>query len=154
VTPVSSRLRGDRGTVGGIEALPFGVLVFVVGSLLTANAWAVVDVKLAVTSASREAVRRYVEASDHDRAVNEATVVARDAIRSHGRDPDRAHLRIDHAGGRPWGRCTRVTMTVSYPVPALSLPWIGGYGDAFEVRADHSEIVDPFRAGLPGASRC
>ena len=32
----------DRGQVGGIEALPFGLLVFVVGALLVANAWAVV----------------------------------------------------------------------------------------------------------------
>jgi hypothetical protein len=32
----------DSGQVGGIEALPFGLLVFVVGALLVANAWAVV----------------------------------------------------------------------------------------------------------------
>ena len=32
----------DAGMVGGVEALPFGLLVFVVGSLLVANAWAVV----------------------------------------------------------------------------------------------------------------
>jgi hypothetical protein len=63
-------------------------------------------------------------------------------------------VHIEHHGGRAWGRCTRVTVTVSYPVPAVSLPWIGGYGHAFDVRADHSEIVDPFRAGLPGVGRC
>ena len=38
----SARCRGDAGQVGGIEALPFGLLVFVVGTLLIANAWAVV----------------------------------------------------------------------------------------------------------------
>jgi hypothetical protein len=37
-----TRDRGDdRGQVGGIEVLPFGLLVFVVGTLLVANAWAV-----------------------------------------------------------------------------------------------------------------
>ena len=41
--------------------LPFGVLIFVVGSLLIANAWAVVDAKLATTAAAREAARAYVE---------------------------------------------------------------------------------------------
>ena len=54
----------DCGQVGGIEVLPFGLLVFIVGTLLVANAWAVVDAKLAVTSAAREAVRSYVEADD------------------------------------------------------------------------------------------
>jgi hypothetical protein len=31
----------DAGVVGGIEALPFGLLVFVLGATLVANAWAV-----------------------------------------------------------------------------------------------------------------
>jgi hypothetical protein len=35
------RARSDAGQVGGIEALPFGLLVFVVGATLVANAWAV-----------------------------------------------------------------------------------------------------------------
>ena len=34
--------RTDAGQVGGIEALPFGLLVFVIGALLVANCWAVV----------------------------------------------------------------------------------------------------------------
>ena len=35
-----TRRRSDRGQVGGIEVLPFGLLVFVVGTLLVANVWA------------------------------------------------------------------------------------------------------------------
>jgi hypothetical protein len=45
----------DAGMVGGIETLPFGLLVFVVGSLLVAQAWAVVDAKLAVDAAASRA---------------------------------------------------------------------------------------------------
>ncbi len=41
------RARGDAGQVGGFEAIPFGVLVFVLGALLITNAWAVIDAKLA-----------------------------------------------------------------------------------------------------------
>ena len=41
------RCAGDAGQVGGIEALPFGLLIFVVGTLLIANAWAVIDAKFA-----------------------------------------------------------------------------------------------------------
>ena len=59
-----TRLAGDGGQVAGIEALPFGVLIFVVGALLVSNLWAVVDAKIVVDAAAREAVRAYVEAPD------------------------------------------------------------------------------------------
>ncbi len=64
--------RDDRGQVAGIEAVPFGILIFVVGALLIANAWAVIDVKMAVTSAAREAARTYVEAPSHSIGREEA----------------------------------------------------------------------------------
>ena len=60
-------LRGDAGMVGGIEVLPFGVLIFVVGSLLVANAWAVVDTKFMVTSAAREAAHNLETAIGNSR---------------------------------------------------------------------------------------
>ena len=69
---MSTRCSGDRGQIAGIEAIPFGVLLFIVGALLVANAWAVIDVKMTVTSAAREAARTYVEAPDHATAVASA----------------------------------------------------------------------------------
>jgi Flp pilus assembly protein TadG len=146
--------RDDRGQVGGIEVLPFGLLIFVVGSLLIANAWGVVDAKLAVTSAAREAVRAYVEAPDSGAAQAEAQAAARTAIDGHGRNGTRARIEFQHLDDRPYARCTRAVVTVSYPVPAIALPFIGGYGDAFEVSARQSEIVDPYRSGLPGEATC
>ncbi|MCD9622363.1 hypothetical protein [Rhabdothermincola salaria] len=146
--------RDDRGQVGGIEVLPFGILVFVIGSLLVANAWGVVDAKLAVTSAAREAVRAYVEAPDAASALAAADAAARASIEGHGRNGARATVHIEHPDGRPYGRCTRAVVTVHYPVPALALPWIGGYGAAFDVVARQSEVVDPYRSGLPGEASC
>jgi hypothetical protein len=148
------RLCGDYGSVGGVEVLPFGLLVFAVGSLLVANVWAVVDTKLAVVSAARDAARVYVEAPSHGAATVRAHQVARDTMREHDRSAERAQVRIDHEGGRPWARCTRVVVTITYRVPALTLPWIGGYGDDLDVRAEHSELVDPFRSGLTGVGTC
>lgn len=145
-----ARCRGDAGVVGGLEVLPFGVLVFVVGSLLVANAWAVVDAKLAVTSAAREAVRAYVEAPDEHSAGAGAAAAARSALAGHGRDPARLELSID--GG--FGRCAPVTAVAAYPVPAVSLPFVGGFGTGFTVRASHSEVVDPYRSGLGGEADC
>ena len=56
--------------------------------------------------------------------------------------------------GRRHARCTRVTVTVHHPVPAIRLPFIGGYGHGFDVVASQSEVVDPYRSGLPGEATC
>jgi hypothetical protein len=146
---VTARGRGDAGQVGGIEALPFGLLIFVVGALLIANAWAVVDAKFATDAAARQAVRTFVEATRADDALAEARPAGLDAVEAHGRDPARAT--VDPLGAARLERCERVTFEVVYEVPALSLPFIGGYGRApFRVRSAHSELVDPFRSGVPG----
>lgn len=146
--------RGDAGQVAGIEVIPFGILIFVVGSLLIANAWAVVDAKAAVVTAAREAARSYVEAPDEQTGSDLALAAFEDTFSGYGRNPDRATLTIDHEGGGPWARCQRVRATVRYRIPALSLPWIGGYGHHFDVRSTHSEVIDPFRAGLPAGGTC
>lgn len=153
-TPVTPRARGDAGQLAGIEALPFGVLVFVVGALLAANAWAVVDARFVVAAASREAVRAYVEAPDPVSAAALADRAARDTVAGHGRNPDRVRLSVTLPPGRGWGRCGRVEITARYPVPTLTLPFVGGYGEGFEAVATHSELIDPYRAGLPGRASC
>jgi hypothetical protein len=144
--------RGDeRGAVGGIEVLPLGLLVLVVGTLLVVNAWAVVDAKFATDAAARQAARTYVESEDPIVAVDRAVAAGLASIEAHGRDPSRAGLRPVQRADLV--RCARVTFEATYEVPALSLPFIGGYGRApFEVRSSHSELVDPFRAGLSGSA--
>lgn len=145
------RCRGDSGQVGGIEALPFGLLIFVVGSLLIANAWAVVDAKFATDAAARQAVRTFVEADDPETAEADARAAGLAAIDAHGRDPARAI--VGPVGEVLLIRCERVTFEAVYEVPVLSLPFIGGYGRApFRVRSAHSELVDPFRSGVSGSA--
>ena len=149
----------DDGQVGGIEALPLGVLTFVLGTLLIANVWAVVDAKMAVDAAAREATRRYVEATEGTGAEEAAVVAGLAALEAHGRDPARADVWLEALvtpdGRAAFERCARATFSASYHVPALSLPLIGGYGQGFEVTSSHSELVDPFRDGVPGdASAC
>jgi hypothetical protein len=143
------RCHGDTGQVGGIEAIPFGLLVFVVGTLLVANAWAVVDAKFATDAAARQAARTYVEATDAAGALPLAEEAAAAALAGHGRDPVRATVRP--VGDLTFVRCARATFEVTYEVPAITLPFIGGYGTSpFLVRSTHSEVVDPFRNGVPG----
>jgi hypothetical protein len=160
------RARSDAGQAGGVEALPFGLLVFVVGATLVANAWAVVDAKFAVDAAARQATRSYVEAeidgaggggSDRTRAAEDAAVEAGlAALTAHGRDPAAAQVALtalEPVGGQSgFTRCARATFTASYEVPALTLPWIGGFGHGIDVTSSHSELVDPYRSGVPGSA--
>lgn len=143
--------RGERGAVGGLEALPFSVLIFVAGSLLLLNAWGVIDAKFAVTSAAREATRTYAEAADPASGDAAARRTARDAIASYGRDPDRLELRGPRGA---FVRCARVSYTATYPVPAIRVPFVGGFGHGFDVTATHTERIDDLRSGLPGEARC
>lgn len=137
--------------MGGVEAAVFGVLVFVFGTLLVVNGWAVVDAKLAAGSAAREATRSYVEAGDASEAGTAAQRAAEEAIRGHGRRVDRMALRsVDGT----FARCARVTLEATYRVPLLAIPVLGQRGTGFTVAARHSEVVDPYRSGPAGEAAC
>jgi len=152
------RLSEERGAVGGFEVLPFGFLVFVAGTLLLTNAWAVVDGKVAVTAAAREAARAYVESpGPAGTALEQATVAARGAIQGHGRDP--ARMRLAPVGPLAFRRCARVTFEVTYEVATINVPWLGSLGGGVVgTSARHSEVVDPYRSDVPlgwdGGVRC
>lgn len=149
---LAGRLRRDqRGQAGGLEGLVFGVLLFVFGTLLVANAWGVVDAKLAASSAAREATRSYVESTSTAEAERSAAAAAREAIEGHGRDWDRTTLSLD---GEGFARCARVTASVTYRVPLVAVPLLGQHGSGLTVTARHSEIVDPYRAGLAEEGGC
>ncbi len=143
--------RGEEGFAGGAEGLVFGLLLFVVGTLLVGNAWSVVDTKLALDAASREAARTYVEAPDGPDAASEARQAATTTMEGYGRDPGSGSVVIE---GAPFGRCVRVTIAVSERAPLVELPLLGIAGHAEEVTAEHSELVDPYRSGLPGTALC
>lgn len=144
--------RDERGQVGGIEGVIFGVLVFVLGTLLVANAWGVIDAKLAASSAAREAARTYAEAGSGDDAWPAARAAARDAIEGHGRDWTRTS--VDPPQGVRFERCERFSVEVRYDVPLVAIPLLGQHGTGIEVSARHSEVVDPYRSGLPGTAKC
>lgn len=144
--------RDEDGQVGGIEGVLFGVLVFVLGTLLVANAWGVIDAKLAASSAAREAARTYAEAASRDDAWPAARQAAKDAIEGHGRDWSRAS--VEPPLGVQFERCERFTVVVRYDVPLVVVPLLGQHGTGLAVTARHSEIIDPYRSGVPGVARC
>lgn len=152
----STGAAGDRGQVAGIEALPFGLLIFVAGSLLLVNMWGVVDCKFAADAAAREAARYVVESARLDRDPAEvragAEAVALRTLRDHGRErPPSVHVRPEDALLQ---RCERIQVTVSTKVPAIQLPFFGGFGESFDIVATHSELIDPTRSGVGGRADC
>ncbi len=141
----------EAGQVGGIEVLPLALLVFVAGALLVTNAWAVVDAKMAASAAAREATRAYAEVPagmDQEGAWARATMAAQDTLLAYEVPPERISLQ-PLAAPDPL-RCARVVIEAGVAVPFITVPWLGGFGEGFVVRARHSELVDPFRSGLEG----
>ncbi|MGH9186650.1 MAG: hypothetical protein ACRD0U_12680 [Acidimicrobiales bacterium] len=108
---------------------------------------------MAVTAAAREAARTLVEAPSYADGRASAAGAARDAIAGYGRDPDDLELELP-GGTSTFRRCGRIVVIARYRVPAITLPWIGGFGDGFAVRATHTEVVDPFRRGLGATADC
>ena len=148
-----TRCEREEGQVGGVEGLVFGVLVFVLGTLVVANAWGVVDAKMAAGSAAREATRAFVEsdATTTEEALAEAEDVARRTIAGYGRDPAKLAVVPEELALR---RCARVTLRAEYPVPLIALPLFGSHGHGFTATGRHSEVVDPYRAGLQDRGAC
>lgn len=150
--PVAELLADERGVVGGVEVLPFGFLIFVAFSLVIANAWAVVDAKLAVEAAAREAGRAFVEAHDPDIAPAAADRAARAAVAGAGRDPSRLSIEVRVDGD--YERCAVVEHRTSYQVAGLTVPFIGAFGSSFTVNGHHRGVVDPFASAPGRTNRC
>lgn len=153
----------DRGAVGGLEGLAFGVLIFVSGMLLIMSVWTVIDTKMAVAMAAREAVRSYVETPAEagvtlgrvqpmERATNAAIL----AMGSYGKRAGDVQVRaVDDSGATVaplFERCEPIRIEVSYPIE-LSLPYADEVTN-LSASATASELVDPLRAGLGGEAGC
>ena len=160
----SIRVRGtaisdaDGGFVAGLEALAFGVLVFVFGTLILLNAWAVVDAKFATNGAAREAVRAVVEtpggATLSDLQLREiALEAARTASAAHGYAPGAVTIRpLTASGTLSQTRCAPVRIEAIVEVRATTLPGLVG-PRLTTVASVHEEVIDPFRSGLRAEDR-
>ncbi len=143
----------ERGAIGGVEGLAFGVLVFVFGTLIIVNAWGVVDAKMATAAAAREAARAYVESDTAASAEQHSVAAATDVMRGHGRVVDA--VTIDAAvAGDSFRRCQPITASVSTKVPRVPLPLLQRSGGDYTVTSTHSEVVDPYRSGIAGSANC
>ena len=155
-TAAGRRWRRQDGFIGGAEALIFGVLIFLGGSITVLNAWAVMDAKMAVTAAAREGARTAVDAPAGSEVADVLALVdvtTREALTAQGRDT--GNLTGAPSVSGTLARCAPVTVEVAYRVRGIRGPWVGTFGGAsIEVTGRHTEVVDPFRSGLPGEAGC
>ncbi len=93
----------------------------------------------------------YVEAPDAGQAESLALEAGRSEVAARGRSPSRATV---HLAAGSFQRCQLVTLEVTYVVPTITLPLVGGWGDGLRVSARHGEIVDPYRNGPEGEADC
>jgi hypothetical protein len=142
----------ERGAIGGLEGLVFGILLFAFGTLMVVNAWAVVDGKMVASAAAREATRTFVESPNERAAILNANDAAKNVI--NGRRQTQTSVEITPLGNGGYGRCEKVTATVRLSIPRVSLPLIGGTGGTFPVSATHTEVIDPYRSGLTSTATC
>ncbi len=144
IAAIRERLRDERGAIGGAEMLPLGFLVFVVGSIMILNAWTVVDSWMAVSTAAREGARVYVESDPLDAWPNAEARIS-EVMEEYGRGeralPPTAPALADYE------RCAVVTITASYELAFITVPFVGGIGSLDVIEARHSERIDPYRAG-------
>ena len=131
-----------------VEAVPLAVLTFVLGTLVVAHAWAVVDTRNEASAAAHAGVRAFVEAPA-GQARGAARAAAR-AVLADSRSAERSwQVRVI---GRP-ERCRPVTVRVTGRVPGLGLPWLARLA-VVPVDVSHTEVVDPYRSGLAGPADC
>lgn len=149
----------EDGFVAGGEALALGVVVFVLGTLLVLSAWRLVDGKLAVETAAREAARAVVEAPVDVLVDPVAGAALADAA---ARSTMVAHRGPDDAAGATWRfvdtrvvgeavRCAPIAATVRIDVDTVRLPLLGGGLGTVRLVGEHVERVEPYRGGLPAA---
>lgn len=123
----------------------FGVLVFVLGTLVVSGAWSVIDAKFAADSAAAAGTRTFVEAPGGTDPTAAARQAAEDAWRGFGRSgvPD-VSVSTDALD-----RCAPVTVIVRAKVTLIP---VFGRGGQMEVSASRTEVVDPYRSGLGKAT--
>ena len=161
---------GEDGFLGGLDALAFGALIFVSGTLLVVNAWSVVDTRMAVGAAAREAARvvagvegdayePHIGGGPEPREALASLARARaiEALEQHGRDvtgiDPTTMVTFSPLPASP--RCAVIEATVTYDAPTIALPFVGAFfPGGIPVTVTHRERIDPFRAGLPGEATC
>ena len=142
------RTCGERGAVGGLEALLAGFLILFGGAGLVVNAWAVIETRTALDSAAREYLRAYTSQSDGQSAAFAGSDAVRQVLVARG--TELRGLTIDAPDSSQFGPCQPVEVTLSLEVPEMRVPFIDALGPS-TVTVTSAELVDAHREMTAGA---
>ena len=120
------------------------MLVFISGTLLIVNAWAVVTNRSTADSLAREYLRAYTKEPSRPAALAAGQRVVDAILDADGLPHDR--VRIDPP--TQWAACAAATVTVRLTVPEVRAPFLGGFGTT-EIVVTHRDRLDGYRAGVP-----
>lgn len=138
----------ERGQAGA-EVIA-GCVVLIIGLVFVfANLWAVLDAKMAVSSAARNAVQAYVEQNTPADAERAARAEASELLSS--RFPERWDT---ETSATRFERCQPIAIRVTVDIPLIAVPFLGSLGGTKTVSATHRSRIDPFRSGVPGEVDC
>lgn len=144
MTPASMT---ERGAVAGLDALLFGTLILLAGTVLIVNLWSVIETRTALDAATREYLRTYTTSTDGPAAAVQADRAARTVLEQRG-TPLRS-LRIDPPEVARFGPCEPSTVQLEATVPAIRLPFLDDLG-ATVVSVTATELIPPHRELAPG----
>jgi hypothetical protein len=137
-------MTGDRGQAAGVEALPFGVLVFVTGTLIAVSAWGVVTARGLADSVAREYLRGYTRATSATQAGTEGRRLAAAVMAARSVEASRVTI----TEPTNFVACAPATVRVRIVVPLLRAPFVGDLTET-AVEVERTDRVDPYRVGVP-----
>ena len=118
----------ERGVVAGGEALLFGVLILLGGTLLIVDVWGLLDTRSTLDAAAREYLRSYTEQTDRQLALHAGDRAARDVMAAAGRPV--GDLTIVPPPARSFGPCGTAEVQLSVRTPDTALPFLDGRSNA------------------------
>ena len=139
----------DEGTAV-LEFVFLGLLMLVPLVYVLLTAFAVQRAAYALSAAAREAGRGYLTAPSADAADARARAAVDVALRDHGLAADDVAVAVDCAADPCLTPGATVTVRLATTVPLPFVPALLGRPAAgIAVHADHTEVVDAYRAGRP-----
>ncbi len=139
---------GERGAVGGLEALVLGFLILFGGAGLAVNTWSVIETRTALDAAAREYLRAYTAQSDPTAAARAGSDAVHRVLVARG--TELRNLTIDAPDPSLFGPCQPVEVALSSRVPEMRVPFIDALGPS-TVTVTSAELVDAHREMTAGA---
>jgi Flp pilus assembly protein TadG len=145
-----SRLRAEDQGTAVLEFVFLAVLLLVPLVYVLLAAFEVQRAAYALSAAAREAGRGYLTAPSADGAAARATAAVDVALRDHGLAADDVTMTVDCAADPCLTPGATVTVRLATTVPLPFVPALLGRPVAgVAVHADHTEVVDAYRAERP-----